>query len=227
MKILQFSGGIDSLACLLLMRDEPDLNVVTISTDGSYPERAAYLNKVKKAFPNINFHVEYTSRYLNLFGHPVDILPMRWSQIGVLTHGGGAPRYQDIYSCCNRARWIPMLEKCKELGATEIYRGTRNDDAQKIEIPHGTVVDGVSYYFPIANWTRARVLSFVREHAAELIPESYFLGEKTSRDCMDCTGYLADNQQRIKNLPIEHWKSVNQILNTWRDNVATALETGM
>ena len=35
MKILQLSGGLDSLACLLLLKDEPDLTVLSVLPQAS------------------------------------------------------------------------------------------------------------------------------------------------------------------------------------------------
>ena len=228
MNILQFSGGIDSLACLILLQDIPNLQVVSISTDGAYSERKDYLRKVQKTFSHLAFHQMHTARYLNLFGLPVDVVPIRWTKLGVLLNNtGNAPRYQDSYSCCARAIWEPLDELCRELKATTIFRGVRNNDMQKALVKDGDVVNGVKYHFPIHDWTRERVFSFVKEHASELIAESYLKGEETSRDCIDCTAYLWENKVRIKNLPVAQWKDLTHKLNQWRDDVATELEMGL
>jgi 3'-phosphoadenosine 5'-phosphosulfate sulfotransferase (PAPS reductase)/FAD synthetase len=53
---------------------------------------------------------------------------------------------------------------------------------------------------PIYDWTDAQVFAFLEDVGAELAP-GYKAGEKTGRDCWDCTAYLSDNQRRIENLP--------------------------
>jgi hypothetical protein len=65
----------------------------------------------------------------------------------------------------------------------------------------GDVVDGVTYRFPVAGWSRLHVSDFVSRHAAELMPPGYAEGEHSSRDCMDCSAYLEDNEARLRHLP--------------------------
>lgn len=226
MNVLQFSGGVDSLACLLLMHDTPNLTVLTVSTDGAYPEREEYLERVQSYFPSTVFKHVKTNRRLDYYGTPVDVVPIRWTALGVLSRGEMTtkPRYQDPFACCGRGIWEPMAAASRELGATMIIRGQRADDKQRAPLGDGDVVDGITYRFPIENWTRWRVMSFVKAEAPLLIPDSYMLGEKTSRDCWDCTAYLADNRQRIDNLSTDKYQSVMKTLTHWRQDVQFEME---
>jgi hypothetical protein len=46
------------------------------------------------------------------------------------------------------------------------------------------------------------VFEFLKDEGA-YIPDYYFKGEKTGRDCWDCTAYLDENKARIANLPAD------------------------
>jgi phosphoadenosine phosphosulfate reductase len=222
MKVLQFSGGLDSLACLWLLKDMPGLHVLTVSTDGAYPDRSAYLNKVRAALPHIPIAEFHTERNLKAHGIPVDVVPVKFTALGSIVQG--APlKYRTPYECCAEALWAPMHQKCLQLGVTEIFRGQRNDDARKAPIVDGQEVEGITYRFPLATWSRADVVAYVNENCPDLIPESYTLGERTSRDCWDCTGYLDENVQRIKNLPDDKQAVVMGRINEWRADVAAEM----
>jgi len=223
MHVLQFSGGVDSLACLLLLQRVPGLHVITILTDGAYPSTEAYLRDLHEVFPQVRFIARRTDRELPKYGQPVDIVPLRWTALGQHVRGANDVRYQDTFSCCRRGIWEPMNALSRELGATVVYRGQRDDDRLRDPMADGTVIDGITYRFPIADWTRARVWQYVRDHASSLIPPGYADGEKTSRDCWDCTAYLEDNRARIDNLPAVQRHRVNALVSRWRDDVLTEL----
>jgi 3'-phosphoadenosine 5'-phosphosulfate sulfotransferase (PAPS reductase)/FAD synthetase len=224
MNVLQFSGGVDSLACLILVHDMVDLHVLTASTDGAYPERAQYLAQVRAAFPQLPWTVVETQRDLATYGRPVDVVPLRYTAMGQLVRGVPGARYQDAFSCCHRAIWAPLDVASKRLGATTIIRGQRADDSMRAPLADGDVREGVRYSFPIQGWTRDRVLCFVEAQRPDLVPASYRSGERTSRDCMDCTAYLHENQVRIENLPRQMRGEVQQAIGRWRDDVMTEME---
>jgi len=217
MKVLQFSGGIDSLACLELLKNERGLHVVTVSTDGSYPERDDYLKMVADRHPHIPFLTVKSNRELEDFGHPVDVLPMRFSKLGAMIEGTPV-KYQTAFSCCSRGFWEPMAETMVRMGATEIFRGQRRDDAIKSPILDGHVEEGITYRFPIYDWTRGQVAHYVKVNCPDLVP-AYYSTELSSRDCWDCTAYLRDNMARIQNLPHEQRVKVADILAEWRRDV--------
>ena len=217
MKVLQFSGGIDSLACLELLKNERGLYVVTVSTDGSYPERDSYLKMVADRHPHLVFLTVNSHRHLEKHGRPVDVLPMRYSVLGSMIENTPV-KYQSAFSCCSRGFWEPMHEVMRKLKATEVFRGQRRDDVIKSPIPDGYVEDDITYRFPIYDWTRGQVEHYVKLHCPDLLPE-YYEKELTSRDCWDCTAYLRDNTARIRNLPQEQFITVSSILSEWRRDV--------
>jgi phosphoadenosine phosphosulfate reductase len=216
-KVLQFSGGLDSLACLHFLRNEKGLIVLTLSTDGQYPSRRDYLNKVKDAHPHLEFVEWYGDRQIHKYGHPVDVIPIKFTTIGKIIQGGEV-RYQPYTECCNRGIWLPMADTTRKLGATEVYRGQRDSDEYKSPIRHGHVEEGITYYFPIQEWSREQVKEYVWANCPDLIPD-YYNSELTSQDCWDCTAYLKDNIRRIKNLPEPQKNVVENVLRQWRKDI--------
>jgi len=217
MKVLHYSGGLDSLACLELLKDEPDLTVITASTDGGYPDREQYFKKVEAHYHQLPFVYVYKDRNLEKHGQPVDVLPIKWSEVGAMVHNGPV-RYQSVFDCCNRGIWTPVHEASVKLGATTIYRGQKAADPLKAPIKDGHVEAGITYRFPIEGWSRKEVIEFVHERVPELIP-AYYQREQTSRDCWDCTAYLHENHDRIRYLPYEERLHVIKILDQWRKDV--------
>jgi phosphoadenosine phosphosulfate reductase len=224
LQVLQFSGGLDSLACLHVLRDASDMVVLTASTDGEYPQRAAYLAQVAAAYPRLEFHHVKTDRELDRYGRPVDVVPLRYTAMGMLAAGQTGARYQDAFSCCNRALWAPLDREARRLGAEVIIRGQRDSDSYRAPVRDGEKLAHLTYRFPLHDWTRDEVLKYVEANVPELVPESYRVGERTSRDCWDCTAYLRDNRTRISNLPMPKWQCVNDVLVQWREDVNSEME---
>jgi len=180
---LQFSGGVDSLACLWLLRDSIDLTVYWGKVDGVYPGMQEYIEKCCNA-ANLPLVVVEGDRRLAEFGYPKD------------------NDSESVFECCRRGLWEPMHKKMIEDNITVVYRGQRDDDPIDSGVRSGYVDDrGVEYIFPIADWNRENVTNYLLRSCAALLPESYWAGEETGRDCWDCTGYLFQNKKRIFNLP--------------------------
>jgi 3'-phosphoadenosine 5'-phosphosulfate sulfotransferase (PAPS reductase)/FAD synthetase len=196
-----------------------DLNVVTLSTDGAYPERAAYLHAVELAFPQFTFLEIKSHRHLERHGYPVDVVPLKYTKFGAVTQGASV-RYQPYSECCYRGIWKPMHEAMQHLNVTEIYRGQRDEEAHTVPIKDGEFQGGIQYHLPIASWTRADVLKFVKAMVPDLVP-GYYDTEQTSRDCWDCTAYLAENQDRIRNLTGEARVQVTHVLDQWHEDIMT------
>ena len=74
------------------------------------------------------------------------------------------------------------------------------DDRRKSTSKNGQVIDGIEYIMPVESWTEAQIFDYLKSVGADM-PPGYGLGEKTGRDCWDCTGFMDDNRKRIDNLP--------------------------
>jgi len=77
------------------------------------------------------------------------------------------------------------------LNATTVIRGQKLSDHHKSPVRSGDVVDGITYVFPIEDWTDEQVLDYVKD--SDLLPAHYAYGG-TSLDCMHCTAYLGENK---------------------------------
>jgi 3'-phosphoadenosine 5'-phosphosulfate sulfotransferase (PAPS reductase)/FAD synthetase len=193
MKIaLQFSGGIDSLACLWITRGMPNVTVYWGKTDGAYPDMEHYIRSCCKA-AELPLRIVEGDRGIAEHGYPNDADP------------------ESVFACCSRGLWKPMHQAMVDDGVEVVIRGQRDDDLLRAAIGNGYRDDrGITYLFPLAVWDRYQVVQYVNDVCPHLVHESYSMGEVTGRDCWDCTGYLFDNAQRIINLPDDKRKFVLQ-----------------
>jgi len=222
MKVLQFSGGKDSLACLYLLKAEWEtLPVVWLNTGAAYPETISYMEKWKNVLPNfIEIKSDQPSQIAKN-GYPSDIVVVNNTSFGRQFFKSDAPLVQSYLNCCAENVWLPLFHAIDAMGATEIVRGQRRSDARQSSIRHGDVVNGKKYNFPIYDWSDEKVFSYLKAVGAE-IPEGYRNGEKTGRDCWDCTAYLDENAQRIKNLPEVKKQVVLKRLSEIRKTIAAS-----
>ena len=212
---LQFSGGKDSLACLYIYREKWDqMYVVWVDTGAAYPEMVEYMETWKARLPHF-IHVKSDQPgNVKERGWPVDVLPIENTLIGKLITGNEGPLMQSHLDCCAVNIWVPLYNACKKLGIKYLVKGQRGNDRRKSTAVDGQVVDGIQYVMPIQGWTEEQVFQYLKEVGAEL-PPGYGAGEKTGRDCWDCTAYLDDNMRRISNLPRERqevvWDRLSEI----------------
>ena len=141
------------------------------------------------------------------YGWPVDVLPVNNTPIGKEITGEEGPKMQSYLDCCAANIWMPIHFGLKGLGVTKAIKGQRNDDAKKSTSRDGDTRDGITFEMPIQDWTEEQVYDYLKSVGAELAP-AYVSGEKTGRDCWDCTAYLGDNSTRIMNLPEEKKREV-------------------
>ncbi len=211
--VLQFSGGKDSLACLYLL--EPiwdDLTVLWCNTGSAYEETLDLMERVKKLVPHFAEVKSNQPKFIEEYGNPVDVLPIRRTNFGQYIHGTESKKFTDYLSCCNANIWQPVREASK--GYANIFRGQRLEDDKKSRIRNGDVIDGQTYLFPIENWTTQDVISYLGER----LPK-YYQTEKTSHDCWNCTAYLEDNFARIHALPNEKKEYVIDVLKDYRNAI--------
>jgi len=198
---LQFSGGKDSLACLYLNRERWDaLYVVWLDTGATYPEMTDYMERWKQRLPNF-IHIK-TNQPENIKerGWPVDVVPVENTMLGKAISGNEGPLLQSNMECCAVNIWVPLHNACKNLGIKYLIKGQRNNDRRKSVARDGRLFDGMQFVMPIQDWSEGQVFDYLKSVEADM-PPGYGDGEKTGRDCWDCTAYLDDNRKRIYNLP--------------------------
>ena len=192
---LAFSGGKDSLACWYLSRHLNPV-VLWVNTGKGYPETLEIVNEVRAEA--VNF-VEITSdqqKQNDIHGLPSDIVPIDFTTFGMIFTGNKPVRVQSYLGCCIDNITSPLLQKCKEIGATDLIRGQRLDDNHKSTAVDGTVVEGIKFLQPIERWTKEQVLGYVLDQRGSL-PDHYSI-EHSSLDCYDCTAFVEHSHDRIE-----------------------------
>jgi 3'-phosphoadenosine 5'-phosphosulfate sulfotransferase (PAPS reductase)/FAD synthetase len=218
---LMFSGGKDSIACLELYRAYLDkITVIWVNTGANFPEIEEYMEQLNVP----NFVEIRTNQPLSLQenGHPVDVLPVNYSNIGQAVTTKKDIKLRTYFDCCAENQWIPAHLKVEELGITCVIRGQRQAESHKNPIKSGEVIDGVEYVFPILGWSDQDVLEYLKSKNIE-ITERLSMSH-SSLDCWNCTAYVADSKERFeyikKHYPQKHEAVVNLLKKI--DNVVTA-----
>jgi phosphoadenosine phosphosulfate reductase len=205
--ILLFSGGKDSLLCLLMLQNQLDhINVVFVNTGKSFPEALEFINTIKplcKKF--IELHSDRDSDW-KIHGQPSDLIaPL----IG---------KYQSVKSCCYKNLTLPTINLIKALDSKLLIRGCKVTDEIYDGYKSLSVVEGVTIYNPIEDFTDHQVLEALKTFDIKL-PEHYTY-KHTSLDCMDCTGYLKDTKDRLKLLKAKYPEIYAEV----RTNIETIIK---
>lgn len=199
---LHFSGGVDSLACLYLYREQWDsIYVCWLNSGAAYPDVVESMRKWRERLPHFIEVKSDQPAQITQCGYPSDVVPLRYTSIGRAMFQESGFKIQSSHYCCSQNLWQPMHEKMKELGVTRIIRGQRLSDKRSSPVRSGDKADGMEVIFPLENWSRERVMDYLREVGAEI--PAYYETEQTSRDCWDCTAYLDENIERIRHLPAQ------------------------
>ena len=205
---LLFSGGKDSLGCLYLNKHRWDsIFVVWLNTGAVDEDTREYMDKWKLVLPHFVELKSNQPQNVATNGWPVDVLPVNNTALGKQITGEEGPKMQSYLDCCAANIWMPIHFGLKGLGVTKAIKGQRNDDGRKSTSRDGDTRDGITFEMPIQDWTESQVYDYLKSVGAELAP-GYKVGEKTGRDCWDCTAYLGDNSTRIMNLPEEKKREV-------------------
>ena len=203
---LAFSGGKDSLACLLLNKERlSEIVVFWVNTGKIYPETLEVVNYAKSISPNFIEVISDREGQNAHWGLPADVVPVDWSYYGQETTCKKPVMVQSYMQCCYENIAKQMNDAAKAYGVTHLIRGQRNDESHKATSKNGDFIDGLFYLHPIEDWTTFEVLSYISKHIE--LPPHFNLGH-TSLDCFDCTAYQKDTKDvslyREKNHPELH-----------------------
>lgn len=193
MRILAFSGGKDSMACLHLCKESIDC-AIYVNTGKAYPETLEMVSYAEKIVPVIVVHTDQDSQNW-LEGIPADVVPIDWTRLGRLISGSKAATIQSYLSCCRDNIAYPLFQQAKEMGATEIIYGQRDEDGHKAISRDGQLIDGIVRLHPIESWTSEQVLAYLK--TVMEIPAHYYF-KHSSLDCYDCTAFRKDTQDRVE-----------------------------
>jgi phosphoadenosine phosphosulfate reductase len=193
MRVLAFSGGKDSMACLHLLASSLDC-AIYVDTGKAYPETAEMVRYAAKIVPVIIVHTNRDEQN-EREGIPADVVPVDWTRIGQMVTGKKPAMIQNYLSCCWENISFPLLSKAKEIGTDEIVYGQRNDESHKSTSRNGDVIEGMVRLHPIEDWTSNQVMAYLSTKME--IPEHYKI-RHSSLDCYDCTAYRKDSRDRVE-----------------------------
>lgn len=181
--VLQFSGGKDSAALLLLAR--PVLGQITVlfaDTGAAFPHVRRFVETLC-ARVGARLEIVRPAEGIRAFhareGLPVDLVPVE-----------SAIPLQSYIACCSAMLWQPMDAAVKASGAGVVLRGAKAADARVGMRGAEFAADGIVYRQPLWDWSDADVLAFLAAEGVDL-PEHYAAGVPDSLDCHLCTAHLA------------------------------------
>jgi phosphoadenosine phosphosulfate reductase len=203
---LAFSGGKDSLACLLLHKKQlSKITVFWVNTGKIYPETLKLVEYAKSISPNFIEIISDRQGQNDYWGIPADVVPIEWTRFGQSNTCEKPVMIQSYMQCCYENIAKQLNDAAKAYGITHLIRGQRNDESHRSTSKDGDSVDGLTYLQPIEEWTSFEVLSYISKHIE--LPAHFHL-KHTSLDCFDCTAYQKDTKDvslyREKNHPELH-----------------------
>jgi phosphoadenosine phosphosulfate reductase len=199
---LQFGGGKDSLACLYLLEPRwSEITVMWMNTGAAFPETLELMERIAKRVPHF---VEVKADVMHdvaVNGWPVDLLPTLSTALG--QHAEAQPiRLRSWADCCAHNIWFPLHSRTQELGITEVIRGQRNEEVYKSRLRDGAVIDGITYRYPLQDWTTVQVYKFLNDRGVEI--PAYYQHTPTSLDCWLCTAYMDTKAVQLGYLKDKH-----------------------
>lgn len=203
--VLQFSGGKDSLACLLLLKDHlHKIQVLWMNPDGAHalPEVLQQMGRVEAFCPNFSAVYGFSRAQIKEKGLPVDTLPVR-SHVAVqwLTQRPESLILQPFLDCCMENLLAPMHAATLEFAPTLIIRGQKLSDYHKSPVRSGAVIEGVQYWFPVESWDDADVRAFIAD--SPLLPTTAADATR-SLECPGCTAYRHESAWQLPYLEKHH-----------------------
>ena len=192
---LQFSGGRDSLAMLLALRDCWPLFTVYYTNSGDiYPETRALVDNVALVVPNFVEIQGDSPGVREKHGWPSDLVHVSDGWQKLMKYEDDL-QLSDRYSCCYKSIMLPMQERMRADGITLLLRGQRDEDVPRSLFEDGAQSEGMTLAYPLRAWTTQDVEQFLAGQGMPL-PAFYAEGAKTASDCMRCTAWLEHDSSR-------------------------------
>tara|TARA_R110000824_G_scaffold315459_1_gene502610 strand:- start:43 stop:756 length:714 start_codon:yes stop_codon:yes gene_type:complete len=214
-KIIQFSGGKDSIVCLHLFKNDPDITAINVNTGAAFPHIEKHIQKTCDNFgiPLITILLEKSViEWQKENGLPADIIP--WDSTPymqqVSKNSFGATLVPSI-NCCSANIHLPMEKFIIENNVTDIIRGSKACDTL-VGVPDGHIENGITYHSPLWAWSDEDVFNYIKMYDISL-PDNYKDPDSDSLDCWNCTGHMGKTgAARIRyvkeNLP-EHYDELS------------------
>jgi len=205
--MLQFSGGMNSLAILYLCQSAWDKIVAVWCNAGDeLPETMAVIEAVKKLpikFLEVRPVIPQPIS-IQRYGVPSDVVALRNTHDYAYLAGRDMTgvALQHPMSCCERLLFRPLMDAVREYGATLVVRGQRLSESMVSPVRSGDIVDGVEFLMPLERWSRAQVWEYLTDIEVEI--PAYYQHVAHSLDCATCTAFLDQSRDKIKYLKTHH-----------------------
>lgn len=217
---LLYSGGKDSLCCLLLLKPYWDrVDVVWVNTGNVFPETLQHIEKVRAAVPHFLELKSDSLGYAREHGLPVDVVATRHTDIGRFSFGATDIHVCSRFDCCRANLWEPLAAYMATFKPTCVIRGDRGDEREM----GPTQMNGTEFVFPIFDWGIPEVMGVICRDSGLLAPQ-HFLREGSSLDCFHCTAYTKDYVARREYLKHNHPKLYAEMEEFHRKYRAAVLE---
>lgn len=190
---LFYSGGKDSLCCLLLMEPYWDrLDVVWVDTGGHFPEVYEHINRVRSLVPHFVTLRSDVYRFQEEYGYPVDVVSSKHTRLGNYVYGKTPIVVCGAFDCCSANVWRPMEDYVRATRPTCIVRGDRSCERTKGE----TSWSGAEVVFPIFDWTHEQIMEVLMSDAKGLVQYRHGFKDSSSLDCKTCTAFTGIGSER-------------------------------
>tara|TARA_R110002020_G_scaffold355014_3_gene567776 strand:+ start:189 stop:902 length:714 start_codon:yes stop_codon:yes gene_type:complete len=229
-KIIQFSGGKDSIVCLHMFKDNPDITAIYVNTGAAFPHVVEHIQKTCDTFGVSLITIlqeKSVIEWQKENGLPADIIPCDstpyMQRLSKNYFGATLVPYID---CCYANIHLPLQRFIIENNVTDVIRGSKECDKQ-VGVSDGHTEDGVTYHSPLWNWSDKDVFEYIAKHNIA-IPDNYKNPDSDSLDCWNCTAYMGKTgAARVKyvkeNLP-EHYEELSGNIALVKTTIQNALD---
>jgi 3'-phosphoadenosine 5'-phosphosulfate sulfotransferase (PAPS reductase)/FAD synthetase len=229
-KIIQFSGGKDSVVCLHLFKDDPNITAINVNTGAAFPHVEKFIQKTCDDFgvTLITLSMEKSViEWQKENGLPADIVPSDstpyMQQFSKNSFGATLVHYID---CCYENIQKPLQDFVLENNVTDVIRGSKECDTL-VGVSDGYTKDGVTYHSPLWNWSHEDVFNYIKMYNIPIL-DNYKDPDSDSLDCWNCTAYMgrtgAARVRYVKeNLP-EHYDELAGNIALVKSTVQNAID---
>jgi len=201
---LSVSGGKDSLACVLLLREYlPRMTLYHLDTGDLLPEVREIVRWVEGFAPVVRVQTDVL-RWIAEVGYPSDLVPHSMHHIGRQMAENGASLV-GRYDCCALNLMLPLYNRIKADGNTLLIRGSKAVDMKRLPLQDGGTDDGIEIWLPIVDWSNADVMAYLREQGAPIC--RVYETMTNAPECARCTAWWGEGRNAyLKRHHPELWR---------------------